>query len=324
MNSTTLLRLSPRLIGGVGVIVLVCLLGAALFNGRSGPRPLQPIRPTPTLDLTPISQQPLLISFGELNNNPQAFQNRFIQATGVYTPQTVTRCEPRSGPVVAWALVSEQLQMDALGFEQVVRLVPPGTLMTVQGVWRLYDGPFGCGKEPPAKQAWYLQVTQIVQPNPLLNSEGTPIYSAPPSIPPIGTPDLGGLGTPPIAPANSTPTASATATIVFGETVTPAPTVFGGTSIVVTLAPPLPGGTATVGSSFPTRTPNGTSLPGTATGTPTSTSGTPTTATPTASATGVLITATATQPGSPPPTNTPPVGGYPVLPTSTATPTAYP
>jgi hypothetical protein len=39
--------------------------------------------------------------------------------------------------------------------------------MTVEGYWRLYEGPLGCGKNAPRAAIWYLEVLRIVEPNPL-------------------------------------------------------------------------------------------------------------------------------------------------------------
>ncbi|MCZ7669586.1 MAG: hypothetical protein M5U34_21625 [Chloroflexi bacterium] len=54
-----------------------------------------------------------------------------------------------------------------MGHEELVKRLPDGLTLTVEGVWRQYDGPLGCGKGPAAGVTWYLQVERIVSPNPL-------------------------------------------------------------------------------------------------------------------------------------------------------------
>lgn len=50
----------------------------------------------------------------------------------------------------------------------MIKILQPGTPMTVEGTWRLYQGPLGCGKGPETGQAWFIEVQQIIQPNPIV------------------------------------------------------------------------------------------------------------------------------------------------------------
>jgi hypothetical protein len=307
------------------VLLLLALLLAAC-SGRD--RRIQPVIPTPDPqaggDL--VLGQPMLVSFTALNDDASAnltetqFRNQLIRVTGAYVPGEPLRCggEPRNGPVTSWALVAENLRLEVSGLEEVVELVPEGTQMTVEGYWRVYEGPVGCGKEPPAGLRFYLDARQIIAPNPLPVVAGADAgaQQVPPDGEDDGRPDgpgRGGIGTP--APPQTPQPGNG------GASATP------GGQVTVFVTPTRIGtGTATV-TAASTGTP-------TATGTPTLT-GTPG-ATPTPSRTGTpTLTSTPGAGPTPSPTNTPlgqatpePTatgGSYPGPdPTPSATPTPTP
>ena len=274
------------------LLLLLIWLGLAL----SGSRPLKPLREeNAPLNMT-INGQPLLVDFEALNDNPAEYTNKRIQVSGNYLRLEPEDCELFNGPRIQWGLVAEGLQLNARGFEAIVLpIVSPGTPMTLQGIWRRYPGPAGCGKEPPIG-LWYLEVEQIVQPNPLVAGTRTPVALlsiTPPPFPGTATPTTAGL-----PPAIGTPIPSVTivSTVVVG---TPGSTpTLDGTAVTATPTP-TPTSTATGTLATPT------SGPGTPTGAP----GTPTsTGTPTPSV-------TPGGPGVPTPTNpalvTATPGGYP-------------
>ncbi len=168
---TDLQKLNPRFLIGIAIFLVVAfiVLLFALYNPTSGSSGLLPILATPTI---PQSDEeivaPIPVTFTELNSDPLAYLNLPIQVSGTYLRRDPQTCPRYSGPNLEWAIVSEDLQLDVKGFERVVRIIAPGTEMTLQGVWRLYQGPLGCGKGPELGSAWYLQVLRIVQPNPLV------------------------------------------------------------------------------------------------------------------------------------------------------------
>lgn len=295
-NYTTLIWSA---LGVVAVVALIWLL--TQFSGDDS-RPLLPILPTPTPRLLEYSGVATSLSFSELNSDPYAYINQPIQVSGSYTPLDPPTCDRFSGPRISWALINENLQLEAVGYEPIVRLLAPGTRLTVQGIWRRYEGPAGCGKGPPRQQIWYLDVKKIVEPNPLVDAEGNPINL---NI------DTGAGG--------AVPTADVTATLQ--PSVTPSSTP--------EISPTVPGGT------LPAGTPTETAVPGTLTPTlPTPTSTTPVgTAAPGATATDTAVTPTSTPsdgsqptttPEPLPPTATRDAGGYPGNPTPTFTPTTSP
>jgi hypothetical protein len=257
------------------------------------PQPtLKPIRPTPTPGGGPISGVEVMVTFTELESDPFRYLDRVIQVSGDYVRLPPPACRYERGPRVRWALIAEGFRMDATGFEPVLRLVPESFPLTVNGIWRRYEGRLGCGKGAPAGVAWYLEVQRIVHPNPL------PLFDAVATVPPPSPPDL--LETPP-APEGTLPAATITplpAPGVLTPTMTPS-----ATPTLVTAPPGLPTATRPPGSPTPTMT-----------------------ATPTSTATATATTTAATPPSLPAtPTPTPQAPGYPGPPPPGVTPaTPYP
>jgi hypothetical protein len=273
---------------------------------QAGGNTLKPIRPEAT-PVGPFDSRPIPVSFSDLNDNPGAYQNKLIRVSGTYTRLPLPTCGHTSGPRLEWALVSGNLRLDARGFEPVLRLLPGGIILTVDGFWRQYQGPLGCGKEADDGTAWYLETLQIVQPNPLpgvFEVGVSPGVDQPPD-PLAPTPD--GTGT--AEPELQITLIAGTPTGTIG--LTPSPTTSGG-----------------IPTSTPTRTPT-LSAPVTGTATPSRTptvpiTGTPPTPTPTPTPSQTPPPG-ATQPGPATPTSivpsTPP--GYPG-PGDDPPPTSYP
>lgn len=295
-GAPAVLRRWPWL-AAVAVLLLLAGLAAIVYTLLArDTRPLYPNLPTFTPLASTIEGEPSLIGFAELNEDPDAFRDRRIQVSGNFASVEAPTCVPHAGPIIRWSLVDEELQLNAAGFENVLRLIEEGTPMTVSGIWRLYQGPAGCGKEPADGNVWFLEVDQIIEPNPLFGEGGVAL-----------TVEAGGpLAT--LPPLDlSTPTLEATPTLT--ATLEAAPT----DGVLPTFAPPtavLPSPTLATGT--PTAT---TSATPTATTGPSPTLGTPPTPTqtgtpgpsPTPSPTG---SAGQTTPGIP--TATLSGGGYPV------------
>lgn len=253
-----------------------------------------------------INNQPQLVTFSELQADPAYYRDQLIRVTGTYIPLSFPDCYPFSGPGADWALISEGLRLDVVGFDQATKLVSQDTIMTVDGFFRLYEGPIGCGKNAPIETAWFLEILQVVQPNPVVSSgrlasAGGFVGITSPQASPT---DLAGLGESlPLVEGTEQPTNVPTATTgdispaVPTSTVTSTPTGTAQTTAIPTASP------------TPTVTPigRGTTSP-TATRTPTSAQSVPTN-TPQS---GPLPTSPAL------PTAT--LGGYPSGPTATPEP----
>lgn len=303
-----------RLRAGLGRLPVISALAAVLLlfglatlawtiNSR-GEHPIYPILPTYTPLAVTVDYQPVLVGFAELNADPAAFLGQRIQVSGAYTPVEPPECVNYSGPPVRWSLVAEELQLNAMGFENLLRLVDEGLEMTVTGIWSAYHGPVGCGKEPPDGTIWYLMVDRIVEPNPLLGAVApaltvipgeplptqAPFETAEPGLPtPEETPegDLSPFPSPtldstfPITPGITpettplpvtplptpgTPPPGTTTTPGIGETpgISPTPDL-------TQTAEATPGEGETPPPGFPTTTPGGPGYPGPPEGTPTPT-----------------------------------------------------
>jgi hypothetical protein len=270
-----------------GVCLFLALLLVLIFLLSHRQRPLKPLRTGETAELLFVSNEVNLVSFSELNTAPEAYLDQFIRVSGSYTPQPPLDCLPHSGPDIRWALINDELQLDAIGFENIMREVPPGTIITVVGIWRRYEGPYGCGKEPPTNVAWYLEVTQILEPNPLFGADSIALDTLlGPSRTPVGPePTLTPVTvqpTPTLEPGTTavvTPTATITALPTIGTLATLTPTTAVGTvTPTPTLGTPTPSGTPTItpsplppgtASVTPTITPTSGAIP------PTTVGGTP-------------------------------------------------
>lgn len=284
----------------VGILLAIILFLAVATFSNSGNRGLYPALPSPTSRPQLIDTQAATqLTFTQLNSDPTAYRDELIQVSGDYTPLALPDCRPWSGVPIRWSLVSEGLQLNARGFESILRLVDPGTKLTLTGYWRLYQGPVGCGKAPPRGVVWYLDVVQILEPNPLLAGASSLALTVIPGS---------SLTTSLTVEALTTPTLTAT------PFETPTIEIEATESNLPIQPPGLP--------ATPTETPTF-AIPPTVTSTPdpnaTPTSDVP----PDADATpGSTPTIPGTDDGTPIPglpTNTPPSSGYPPDPTNTPT-----
>lgn len=276
------------------VVFLMFGLALVVFSlGSQDDRRLFPILPTYTPLAATADYEPVPLGFVELNEDPVAFQGRRIQVSGTYTPIAGPDCVNYNGPVIRWSLVADELQLNAIGFENLLSLIDEGTPMTVTGIWNAYRGPVGCGKEPPDGTVWYLAVDRILEPNPLLSSSGiiltvipgdplptlSPFETVDPQAPTLEpTIDLTSVMTLTVSPQATfliTPTqilgpTSQPVTPLFTPGVTPAititPTLSGTSNSTPTLdANVTPEGTpdleGTTTPELPTNTPSGTGYP---------------------------------------------------------------
>lgn len=272
--------------GIVGIALLIGLFFILASRNPSTARLLKPFVATSTPNTLRIDSEPIPVEFAELEDNPLQFRNQRIEVSGAFSHITLPNCRVYSGPRTEWGLINDTLQMNAVGFEKVVRPLPNQLEMRVQGVWRFYAGPVGCGKESQiGRGLWYLDVEQILQPNPLPiaanngvivvdSSSGETIELIPEAgaseegesegtttLPTPTLPSVGGnpTGTPAITISTLTPTSSS-----VGATSTVPPIAATATDDAVTTA--VPGSTSTPTA---TRTPTATATPSDSDATPT-------------------------------------------------------
>ena len=172
-------------------LILVAFVLVFVSCSAEVERPLQPIRPTPTLGAS-VTGQAVEITFEKLNEAPDNYLNRLLRVTGNYAPLPYPPlCKHYVGPRPTWSMIGDGLQMSAIGYETITSLLKEGDSVTLDGVWRLYYGPMGCGKEPATQFLWYLDVRRIVQPNPLVMGSSSDAEQPPvmlPTEPPVATP----------------------------------------------------------------------------------------------------------------------------------------
>jgi hypothetical protein len=294
------------------ILITVALLALLLVRESEHSLKPHPLTATP-MPFGILDGNTQLPTFAELNANPFAFLNQHIQVTGVYRPLELEQCALRRGPEIRWALVAEDLRLNAAGLERLLSLVSPGTQLTVTGIWRHYEGWLGCGKTSVHASAWYLEAEAIVHPNPIL-AGGPPASSDSPSFPTKGTAtaESGQPSTavPVATQAEGSISPSPGPALPFGTPTLGAPIA---TSTTMPLASPTPSPGA--GTTAPTHSP--TPQPGTLTSTPGGTGSPTATPTPSPGSTGQpLPTATTSQTGSPTATSPPlstatPGSGYP-------------
>ncbi|WP_420645690.1 hypothetical protein [Candidatus Leptofilum sp.] len=292
-------------LAGLALVLLVWLV--VMFSGS---RPLKIWGDTAVSPNSTLNPQATLVDFDALNDNPSDYVNQRIRVSGNYLQLEPVDCAQFSGPRIQWGLVAASLQLNARGFEAIVLpIVPPNTQMTLQGIWRRYPGPAGCGKEPD-RGLWYLEVEQIVAPNPLVAGTATPVgvlSVTPPAFPTV-TPTVIDGSQPP-ALGTPIPNVTIVSTVIVNTPIGGIPTVIGTvvagtptftpTILATATNTPTPGlgtPTAVPGTASPTPTPTASSTPGSGPTDPTPTSASFVTATP-----GNGYPA----PTSPAPTNTP-------------------
>lgn len=277
------------------LLQLIIFLGLSACQGQGAA--FGPIFPTPT-HIGVVSRPPIPVDFETLNSDPELFLDRQIQVSGNYVPLRQESCTRQRGPQIEWYLISEGLEMNVSGYGSIVSLLPEQSFFTIEGIWRVYKGSAGCGKEQTDETVWYLDIIRIIDPNPIVAqaiprgavtpaSQIAPTESVseeadvPTAVPQssVSTPDVQFTATPLPTPANTTgqltPSPSPTVFVVAtpaGETETPTATTVSSEQTDNTPSPtPTVVAAQTEEAETPTPTPTevgGDGLGGTGSGTP--------------------------------------------------------
>ncbi|MEM7335358.1 MAG: hypothetical protein AAF490_24990 [Chloroflexota bacterium] len=256
MNSTEDVATPQQNRNNWGIILPIVIIGVVaifaflFFRGLgNNNRLIKPFVPTQTPSALLVEYAPIALEFADLGEDPLQFSGQRVQITGRFSQIELPDCRPYSGPQIEWGLIHDALQMNAIGYESIVRSIPANTEMTVEGVWTFYDGGVGCGKESVVQNGiWYLKVEHILSPNPIVAvdsrfqtrsnvegsvdsdqatpsvestpiDDGAPVETVAPTVPaneesatPTTTPTPALNSTPTAIPATTAPNATATAT----------------------------------------------------------------------------------------------------------------
>ncbi len=261
------------------ILIVCCIVGLAACRIDD----LPPTVSVPTPETTAVQPNP--VSHAALAADPYGYQDTYLQLTGEFSkvPQLICGTSRHASPA-GWGLTADSLMALADGYgSQLNALAPQRLMITANGWWRQWQGLVGCGKTATMQTVWYLEVDEIVSPNPLVQvtltrASGEAISAA------VTAPEMEEV---PAQPTQTPeiPTATAAATLPGIETVEPEAGT--GTPTPDSGASPISGtaGTPTIGATSsltPTRrtglgvTLTATAAPGTATATPAAGTGTAT------------------------------------------------
>ncbi|MCP4358923.1 MAG: hypothetical protein GY796_12965 [Chloroflexi bacterium] len=152
------------------ILILILVMLAACGEEEAS------IPPTPFADgqtAVPVivRSKPTELPLTELFEEPEAYQNQFLQLSGSYErlPLLICNSDPHPAPAT-WLLVAETGDNDPIsvavgGYDsQLHSLLDEGVMVTANGYWRYWEGAVGCGKQAVPRQIWYLRTTDIVSP----------------------------------------------------------------------------------------------------------------------------------------------------------------
>jgi hypothetical protein len=251
------------------------LLSALVIVALGGCQPEEAtIVPTPAADIL-LANQAAAPSLLTLARNPAAFEDQDLVLAGVYHPLPLPVCaeETHQSPAT-WTLRDGEIEIPVSGFDSQLReLAAPGLSLEVEGHWQRWEGPVGCGRRAPSQLVWYLQLTNILSPNPLSASLPlTPGSAVPEATTPSPDAVAGGVATAPSLAATTTatrPLGEGALTAAPGSSGTPTPI-----GSATSAAGALPTGSVTATLTVTTiasGTPAGTATPTPGTNTPTAT-----------------------------------------------------
>jgi hypothetical protein len=152
--------------------------------------------------------------------NPSAFKGRLLQVEGLFKSAPELICpDKRFGAPASWALADGQDSVAAGGLESLAAALPDGQItLVVEGAWRSWPIPANCRQEGDPTELYYLEVAQVISPNPIALAPGDNANS-----PVVQLNADNGLADQPL-PAASQPETIPTATAMPGPEVTPLPT----------------------------------------------------------------------------------------------------
>ena len=209
---------------GLLTLLSILMLGLLVACGGANKMTPTPFPATWTPGPALAAQESFGVDIAELLADPEMYADAYVQVRGLYQKRPLLVCESVSATNISpatWELMDNSgLRLNAGEFDQALRsLVPDGLTMTVAGYWQLWEGPIGCGKQAEKQAIWFLEVTDIISPSPIVQvtlpptALGDPLFSDE-----VVTPDG---GTDPNDQLTPMPTEDV---VIVPETMTPFPT----------------------------------------------------------------------------------------------------
>jgi hypothetical protein len=233
-----------------------------------GATPVGYLRPI----LNPLTEETAeSVTISDLLESPEDYEGKILQVSGTYYQRQVVVCSSRSQLSPArWALSDSVQRIPAGGMADQLQSLPSGRIdIGVIGRWLRWQGPVGCGRQAQVTEVWYLDVLEVISPNPITiaavgpQSGSETLEISPPIQPPDSTGGYPGpdeIGEPSITLtpiiSDTTPTElPATPVLLPSPSVTTAAEINPTPSTAVTAAP-----TSTSSAATPTvtTTPNAT------------------------------------------------------------------
>jgi len=147
--------------------LLFIMVGFVAFISACGQETATVIPIVPTIDELPLVASDVAVT--SLLRNPYSFEGEHVRISGRYQPLPLMACknDPHISPAT-WVLSDGTYEVPASGFDTVLRELGVSDIpLVVEGRWKFWDGPVGCGRRAPNEEIWHLEVSKIVSPNPL-------------------------------------------------------------------------------------------------------------------------------------------------------------
>jgi len=116
--------------------------------------------------------------------NPGAFEGRLLQVEGLFKSSHGQICsDKRFAEPASWSLADGQESIAAAGLVNLAAALPDGQItLVVEGAWRSWPIPANCRQEGGPSELYYLEVVQVISPNPIALAPGS--VSGAPALPP--------------------------------------------------------------------------------------------------------------------------------------------
>jgi hypothetical protein len=109
------------------------------------------------------------VDIADLLDTPEMFEGQLLEVSGTYYNRQVVVCStrPQRSPAT-WALSDGEVRISAGGLDERLEELPSGRIeLTVIGRWLRWQGPVGCGRQALITEVWYLDLVEVVSPNPI-------------------------------------------------------------------------------------------------------------------------------------------------------------